>query len=255
MQHFEFHRVISANSLGRDFVVGDIHGDLEKLQTALAKVAFDVAKDRLFSVGDLIDRGPNNLETLHFYFEHDWFYAIRGNHEQMILDACKSTSTADEERERRAKQQFHYDNGGEWFWVLTEQERKDIALRLNRLPYAFTLEALGVKVGLVHAEVPANFVQWKDYTSALYTNIHTQHESLWSRHLIYHAFPGLEFSDPERLPSTINEMCVSGINAIIHGHTGVPKPLQFGNRHWIDTGYLRGELTLIEVSSPLNIHS
>ena len=45
------------NESGRDFVIGDLHGMTEFLFKLLDYVCFDPAKDRLFSVGDLIDRG------------------------------------------------------------------------------------------------------------------------------------------------------------------------------------------------------
>ena len=51
------HRHFSTNTKGRDFVVGDIHGELEMLKSELVKVGFDHSKDRLFSVGDMVDRG------------------------------------------------------------------------------------------------------------------------------------------------------------------------------------------------------
>lgn len=45
-----------ANILGRDFVVGDIHGEFSKLSKLLSSVEFNENSDRLFSVGDLVDR-------------------------------------------------------------------------------------------------------------------------------------------------------------------------------------------------------
>ncbi|MCA4078770.1 metallophosphoesterase, partial [Pseudomonas kurunegalensis] len=51
----------AANRAGRDFAVGDIHGHFTRLQAALDSAGFDPAIDRLFSVGDLVDRGPDSL--------------------------------------------------------------------------------------------------------------------------------------------------------------------------------------------------
>lgn len=48
------------NTRGRDFVVGDIHGAFDKVEAAMAKVGFDVERDRLLSVGDLVDRGAES---------------------------------------------------------------------------------------------------------------------------------------------------------------------------------------------------
>jgi len=46
------------NREGRDFVVGDIHGMFGHLRMLLKQVSFDAEVDRLFSVGDLVDRCP-----------------------------------------------------------------------------------------------------------------------------------------------------------------------------------------------------
>ena len=76
-----------ANLQGRDFVVGDIHGCKQDLFKALRALDFDFDKDRLFSVGDLIDRGPESLEMLKLLATAPWFIPVQGNHEQMFLDA------------------------------------------------------------------------------------------------------------------------------------------------------------------------
>ena len=55
------------------YVVGDIQGCFEPFQHLLDKVQFNPDKDRLWSVGDLVNRGPDNLKTLR------WFYAHRAN--------------------------------------------------------------------------------------------------------------------------------------------------------------------------------
>ena len=48
---------------GRDLVVGDVHGHFATLRHALGELEVG-AGDRLFSLGDLIDRGPDS--------SHNW---------------------------------------------------------------------------------------------------------------------------------------------------------------------------------------
>lgn len=78
-------RALPSNQLGRDFVVGDLHGCFDLLDRLLDFVQFDPACDRLFSVGDLVDRGPDSLRSLEF-LESPWFHAVKGNHETLLLD-------------------------------------------------------------------------------------------------------------------------------------------------------------------------
>lgn len=77
-------RVLPSNQIGRDFVVGDLHGCFDLLDRLLDHVRFDPACDRLFSVGDLIDRGPDSLRSLGF-LGAPWFYAMKGTREHMLL--------------------------------------------------------------------------------------------------------------------------------------------------------------------------
>lgn len=44
------------------YCMSDIHGDLEKFHSMLQLIRFS-AKDTLFVIGDIIDRGPDGTET------------------------------------------------------------------------------------------------------------------------------------------------------------------------------------------------
>lgn len=74
--------------------IGDIHGCLESMEGLLEKLSR--YKDRQFVfVGDYIDRGPASKEVvdrlLELKEEVDCVF-LRGNHEQMLLDAVKNNN-------------------------------------------------------------------------------------------------------------------------------------------------------------------
>lgn len=68
------------------YVVGDIQGCLQPLRCLLKAVAFDPAVDVLWSVGDLVNRGPKSLQTLRFLYEmRDSLVVVLGNHDLHLL--------------------------------------------------------------------------------------------------------------------------------------------------------------------------
>jgi serine/threonine protein phosphatase 1 len=69
-------KVFNINKNGKDFVVGDIHGRFDELMKTLGEVGLNFSKDRLFSVGDLIDRGVQYREVIQLLSE-PWFFSLR----------------------------------------------------------------------------------------------------------------------------------------------------------------------------------
>src|SRR5690606_8090567 len=73
----ELIKPFARNTAGRDIAVGDIHGHFTALQRELDRIDFDPAVDRLFSVGDLVDRGPE-CEDVIKWLNYPWFHPVRG---------------------------------------------------------------------------------------------------------------------------------------------------------------------------------
>jgi bis(5'-nucleosyl)-tetraphosphatase (symmetrical) len=68
------------------YVVGDIQGCLQPLKCLLKKVSFNPDKDVLWSVGDIVNRGPRCLKTLRFLYDmRDNLVLVLGNHDLHLL--------------------------------------------------------------------------------------------------------------------------------------------------------------------------
>lgn len=68
------------------YAVGDVQGCLAPLRCLLERVAFNPTQDRLWLVGDLVNRGPQSLETLRFLFSiREAVVTVLGNHDLHLL--------------------------------------------------------------------------------------------------------------------------------------------------------------------------
>lgn len=65
-------------------VIGDIHGDIELLNTVLDFVK-DYKPENVIFLGDYVDRGKNSKEVVSRLMETD-YVCLMGNHDKMLLD-------------------------------------------------------------------------------------------------------------------------------------------------------------------------
>lgn len=240
-QHFE------RNTVGRDFVFGDVHGCLETFQALLEKIHFDESKDRAFMEGDLVDRGPHSLDML-LMTRLPWFHAQRGNHEEFICQYMDGKPSA--------IGRCHIENGGEWFYNLPE-EGKIAALELVRaLPFCMSIDTAFGTVGMSHAGVlddwNTHVDSWMNHASLSKNKLEKlYHRTLWSR---------------SRIKNNVTTP-VTGVPLVMVGHSPVPEVCALGNVLYIDTGCGAGRwpaawqeagynprLTAVELTSPLVYH-
>ena len=216
------HKRYEKNAVGSDYVVGDIHGCFSKLRVMLEEMGFDQTKDRLFSVGDLVDRGPES-ELACEWLAEPWFHAVRGNHEQMAIDAANGM--------------FDYGtyvyNGGAWFLGLTAHERRQFADAFSALPITMEIDTPDGLVGIVHGECPTDtWERLKNELAGDRADLFAQ-ACLWGR---------------ERITSRLRDD-VNGVAKVFVGHTPVTEPVTLGNVHYIDTGAVFGRpLTIVKIN-------
>ena len=196
------------NPSGRDWVVGDIHGHFSKLEDNLAAKGFDPTVDRLFVVGDLVDRGPESERAIEF-LDKPWFKSILGNHEEMLVGYAAEGWP----------EQNYIANGGKWFVILPQDRQLEIAKRLLRLPFAIQVG----DVGIIHANTWEP--DWENLQKALNEPIEerriaNRNELLWGR---------------DRLRAQYAKDMLN-IRAVFCGHTPVKYRVNLGNFHFIDTG-------------------
>jgi serine/threonine protein phosphatase 1 len=139
------HKLIPLNSTGRDFFIGDIHGEYNLLIKLLKKVDFDPNIDRLFSTGDVIDRGPDSYKCL-LETQEKWFYPILGNHEKLLIDTSLGSYYW---------KSVWFENGGQWWQELSEQEKnRAVTIIHDNYALTMTIETDIGNIGIVHAEYP-----------------------------------------------------------------------------------------------------
>ena len=187
---------------GRDFVVGDIHGCFKLLEDGLKYEGFDRRNDRLFSVGDIIDRGQDSEKCLKL-LQEPWFHMVLGNHEEMMIEACQQGTSA-----------TWWASYGSWAKWKDPEEMMAWARRFEQAPISMTIECDGFLAGICHAEPDG-----QDWESSR-DNERSRDVMLWGRRVLNGKSP----------------YDVEGVDITIHGHTPLDKPKWVGNRYFMDTG-------------------
>lgn len=137
------------NELGRDFIIGDIHGCLHDLKKALKTAKFNPTIDRLFSVGDLIDRGPNPLEVIAFCRDNN-VHVVLGNHELSILSYIHMIDAGYDLREYKESMTA---NGQDWIFQYTREQLEPFVQYVCTLPYLIYVEDKELPFFVVHASI------------------------------------------------------------------------------------------------------
>jgi serine/threonine protein phosphatase 1 len=195
-----------SNIVGNDFVMGDLHGQYDRLMMLLSQLQFNYEKDRLFALGDLIDRGPASIDCLAL-IKQPWFFSVRGNHEDLLIRTAQN----------KENWPLWLTNGGAWGKFLSIDQLKVYSKMLAQLPLVISLGTGPDRVNLFHAEF---FGTDQDLDVGNYTALEEK-RLLWGRKLI---------SQPAQYRS------LSQISKAFCGHSVVKKPLKIAAQIFIDTG-------------------
>ncbi|MBN2688630.1 MAG: serine/threonine protein phosphatase [Deltaproteobacteria bacterium] len=203
--------------MDRIFVIGDIHGCLDKLETLMNRLDIDNDSDTVVFIGDYIDRGPDSKGVVDFILDLKTkvrhVVCLLGNHEQIFLNYYRHGADAD----------LFYLNGGgatmESYGMIETSGGKKINVPENHLeffdslvPYYETDDYVFVHAG-IRPGIPMNRQSIEDLT--------------WIRYeFIRYAY---DFG-----------------KIVIFGHTPMAEPMIEYNKIGIDTGAAYGgELTCV----------
>lgn len=231
------------NVSGRDFVVGDLHGCFELLCSVLTFVDFDPEKDRLISVGDLVDRGPDSLKCLQL-LDEPWFHCVKGNHEQLMEDFLTGGPTG----------AWWMRNGGGWYNDLEPTVKKVVETYIpdiQALPLLITVEG-PKKFHVLHAELHAlrnthildSDLESEDrFTRHALAHMGDGDAVLWGRELwgtLYGAFIDDRKVVKLKRSYAMNPSYFNDDLAMIYsGHTTMRQPTVIGGQTNLDTGAFR----------------
>lgn len=249
-------KTVKANVDGRDFIIGDLHGCFDELINLLNFVKFNKNKDRLFSTGDLIDRGPKSKECMEL-LNTNWFFPILGNHEDLLINKLKLIEDGEDQE-------------------LTKEEKETIEIyepymeKILNMPIIYEINHLiHNKIFIVHAEILPehlfdienensnqeyqrylNSMKKYDFSTQLLNffekckneNLENnlKQKLIWSRKNATNFYKEhkdkIENSDFSFL---LNESLDQNIK-IFCGHNVVPFPMKIGQQYYIDTGSALG---------------
>lgn len=228
-------KIFGPNLVGRDFVIGDLHGSLNCLENLLVNLNFDSVVDRMFSVGDLVDRGPDSMKCLELINE-DWFHAVIANHEQLMLEALDTPGM----------EYYWNGNGGGW---CDPRDIPELVAATRELPYLITVKLKsGKRVHIIHAEFPPGtgptdeLLEDPVYVHRLATQQSRDGDWItWGRFLFQH-YNGVNMNDHAKLVRTFKHHFKNGdalfnenLSPIISGHTIMHRPITILGQTNIDT--------------------
>lgn len=126
------------SSDSRVFAIGDIQGCLSPLERLLDQISFNPNNDKLWFCGDLINRGPQSLETLRYIKAlGDSAICVLGNHDLHFLAIASGAGTP------KSKDTFDE--------ILAAPDRDDLCEWLRHCPLLHLDEELGYV--MVHAGI------------------------------------------------------------------------------------------------------
>ncbi len=205
----------------RVYAIGDIHGRLDLLQALARRIEADLAKSPALAVtiflGDYIDRGPDSAEVLDRLARGDFpteFLALRGNHEEVMLDFLEDPDILENWRNYGGLETLH----------------------------SYGIDVLPALRGVGYEEMRDRMLERLPQSHLKFLR-GTAHSTAFGDYFFCHAGarPGtpLDQQSPRDLlwiREEFLEFRGSWDRVVVHGHTPVDEPELLANRINVDTG-------------------
>ncbi|MDC8830392.1 metallophosphoesterase [Alteromonas gilva] len=209
---------ITIDDATRVFIVGDLDAHFDRLQAELNKVNFNPEQDVLFSLGDVIDRGPDSIKLL-TYLQQIGAHMVLGNHEHMMLEALLGRDIM--------AMRLWIQNGGSWHQSESLPDLLKMCKWLVQQPLSFKLHYQGLTIGISHT-LPEEW-DWNQFP-------HRQSDVVWN--LLW---------ERERFVRN-SHVSNHGVDFSVHGHNSTQQIRWISNSLHIDTSFY-GRPTVIDLTT------
>lgn len=207
------------------YVIGDIHGEIAMLDTALDRIAADGGADApLISLGDLVDRGAGSPAVIDTLMQgqaagRDWT-VLKGNHDRMFHRYLEDGRITDPRIVSNVDWFSTRLGGRDTLAAYGVDARPDrdpadlLAEARAAVPPAHLAFLQGLPLSLTRDGI---FFAHAGIAPGVPLDQQAEDDLLWIRG------PFLDYTDPHPL-------------LIVHGHTALDAPAHYGNRINLDSG-------------------
>lgn len=234
--------------MGRNLIIGDIHGQYGLMMEVLSKAAFCPWSDTLYVTGDLADRGRETVQVLRFLMSLPYCHAVLGNHdvwlESYLLDDARPSLWLDSNGGRMTAASYLEER-------VSDEEKNMHGTWVRNLPLCIMTD----KFIVAHAGIPIGY----DEDDVLHVsesprkrgNLLSAREKdfMWDRGYIASA---MSYESSGRIHNH-DRLPLSTSRRIFVGHTPLPEPFSSDRYHLtaVDTGggHDGGHITLMDMDT------
>lgn len=187
------------------FVVGDLHGAYKTFISLLKKAKFNIDKDELYSLGDIIDRGSGVKQLLDFFYSNN-YKIVHSNHH----DKAHRLALGNKVQTTKALRDTRSQLGENW---------REYFLKFGQEPNYYELEDAQGKLYLFHGGWEAGKSAEEQSANVLLRLRHYPHEK----------FNPDKERDALSLPWQLQEGLKDIDFSLVHGHIAVESVHAFCN--------------------------